>query len=142
MIHNLGHVALGVKDINRSKEFYCDLLGMEVIMEFDITDDRIGRVVGVVEAKCKIVHLKLGQGILELFEYSNPKGQNKARSMQQYDHGFTHICFEVSDFHKHIDQLKAHDVEFLSEPVEFRPNVWVAYFRGPDSEVCEFRQAD
>jgi len=24
--------------------------------------------------------------------------------------------------------------------VEFRPDVWVAYFYGPDGEVCEIRQ--
>ena len=140
MIRSLGHVALGVKNIKRSLELYRDLLGMEVLLELDITDDRIARVIGVVGAKCKIVHLKLGDNILELFEYTNPQGQDKAESMQQYDHGLTHIGFEVDDFHNHIEQLKACDIEFLGEPVEFRPGVWIAYFRGPDGEICEFRQ--
>jgi len=134
-------VGLGVSDMQRSLEFYRDFLGMEVLMELNIVDDRIGRVIGVSGAACKITHLKLGDGILELFEYTNPKGENKARQMNQYDQGLIHIGFEVSDFHEHINQLKQKNIQFLGDPVEFRPNVWVAYFCGPDGEVCEIRQS-
>ena len=140
MIKHLGHIALSVSNMERSLAFYRDLLGMETLMDLDITDDRIARVIGVPGAKCRIVHLKLGANILELFQYSSPTGATRARQLQQYDHGFTHIGFEVNDFHNHIAELKKQNVEFLGEPVEFRPNVWVAYFRGPDGEVCEFRQ--
>jgi catechol 2,3-dioxygenase-like lactoylglutathione lyase family enzyme len=140
MIENLGHVALGVKDIERSLRFYRDVLGMKVLMELEIADDRIGRVIGSPGAKCRIVHLRLGTGILELFQYSNPVGTNRAVDMSQYDQGLIHLGFEVSEFHRHVAELKQHGVTFLGEPVEFRPNVWVAYFRGPDGEVCEIRE--
>lgn len=126
--------------MDRSLEFYRDLLGMKVLMQLDITDDRIARVIGVKGAKCKIVHLELGNAVLEIFAYSQPRGVNKARAMHQYDHGLTHIGFEVDDFHPLIEKLKTRGVEFLGEPVEFRPSVWVAYFYGPDGEVCEIRQ--
>lgn len=140
MIKSLGHVGLGVSSMNKSLEFYRDFLGMKVLMELDITDDRIARVIGVKDAKCKITHLQLGEGILELFEYSNPKGRNKAKSMNQYDQGLIHIGFEVDDFHNLIYHLKERGIQLLGKPVEFRPNVWVAYFYGPDGEVCEIRQ--
>ena len=140
MIRSLGHVALGVKDMKRSLEFYRDFIGMKVLMELDVSDERIGRVVGVDGAKCLITHLKLGDAILELFEYYEPKGTNKAQGMNQYDHGLIHLGFEVDGFHNLIKQLQDRQVEFLGEPVEFRPDVWVAYFRGPDGEVCEIRQ--
>jgi hypothetical protein len=52
---------------------------MKVLMELDITDDRIGRVISVKDAACKIAHLQLGGGILELFEYTNSKGSNNAK---------------------------------------------------------------
>ena len=140
MIKSLGHVGLGVSDMKRSLEFYKDFLGMEVLMELDISDDRIGRVIGVKDATCKIAHLQLGDAILELFEYTNPKGQNKAKGISQYDQGLIHIGFEVDDFHTHMKQLKNRNIQLLGEPVEFRPDVWVAYFYGPDGEVIEFRQ--
>ena len=50
MIKSLDHVGLGVSHIEKSLEFYRDFLGMEVLMELDIADDRIGRVIGVKDA--------------------------------------------------------------------------------------------
>ena len=38
MIKSLDHVGLGVSNIERSLDFYRDFLGMEVLMELDITD--------------------------------------------------------------------------------------------------------
>ncbi|MCE5340862.1 MAG: VOC family protein [Planctomycetaceae bacterium] len=140
MIKSLGHVGLGVSSMGKSLEFYRDFLGMKVLMELDVTDDRIGRVIGVKGAQCKIAHLQLGDGILELFEYSNPVGINRAKDMRQCDYGLIHIGFEVNEFHKHVKKFKEIGLEFLGEPVEFRPGVWVVYLRGPDGEVIELRQ--
>ena len=140
MIKSLEHVGLGVSNMEKSLEFYSGLLGMEVIMDLGVSDERIGRVIGVAGAKCRIVHLKLGDAMLELFKYYEPTGKNKAKGLQQSDQGLVHIGFVVDDFHKHVEQLQKRGIEFLGEPVEFRPNVWVVYFRGPDGEVCEFRQ--
>ena len=140
MIKSLGHVGVGVGDMQRSLEFYRDFLGMKVVMELDITDDRMGRVIGVNGARCQIVHLELGGTILELFQYHQPSGANKAQDLQQYDRGLIHIGFEVDDFHYHIAQFRRRNIKFLGEPLEFRPNVWIVYVEGPDGEVCEFRQ--
>ncbi len=74
MIVSLEHVALSVSDIKRSLAFYRDLFGMEVVLDIDISDDRIGRVIGIPMAKCRIVHLKCGDTVLELFEYYDPVG--------------------------------------------------------------------
>ncbi len=142
MIKALLHSALSVSDMDRSLEFYSGLLGMKIIMDIDAADERIGRVIGVPGAKCRIVHLELGCGMLELFEYSEPQGENRAQATEQFDHGLTHIGFEVDHIHDHIRELEENQVEFLGEPVEFRPGVWVVYFRGPDGEVCEFRQRE
>jgi glyoxylase I family protein len=140
MIGTLGHVGLGVSDMERSLRFYRDLLGMRVLMDLNIADDRQARVIGVPGAACRIVHLRLGQGTLELFQYSNPVGTNVACGVRQFDRGLIHIGFEVNDFHRHVTELKNKGVQFLGDPVEFRPSVWVVYFRGPDGEVCEFRE--
>ncbi|MHB9070198.1 MAG: VOC family protein [Sedimentisphaerales bacterium] len=140
MIKSLGHVGLGVSNLEQSLTFYRDVMGMELLMELTITDDRIARVIGIPDAQCRIVHLKLGDGILELFEYSNPRGVNKAKDIQQYDGGLIHIGFEVNEFHKHVVRFKEMGLQFLGEPVEFRPDVWVVYLRGPDGEVIELRQ--
>ena len=138
-IPGLGHVGLSVGNTQRSIEFYRDIMGMEVVLELDISDDRQSRVIGTPGVKCRIVHLKLGDAVLELFEYQQPVGENRARTMPQWDHGLVHIGFEVDDFHERVKHLKSTNVEFLGEPVEFRPGVWVLYFKGPDGEICELR---
>ena len=140
MIQSLGHVGLGVSNLEQSLKFYRDVMGMEVLMELTITDDRIARVIGISGAQCRIVHLKLGDGILELFEYSNPIGINKVKDMRQCDCGLIHIGFEVNEFHKHVARFKEMGLEFLGEPVEFRLGVWVVYLCGPDGEVIELRK--
>ena len=128
--------------MEKSIAFYRDYLGMKLRMELDIQDHRIDRVIGSKGAKCRIVHLELDGAILELFEYYAPVGgQNTAAVTNQYDKGFNHICFEVDNFHSHISELTKKGIKFLGEPIEFRPNVWVVYFYGPDGEVCEFRQS-
>lgn len=139
MIYGL-HCAISVSDMQKSLAFYRDLLGMEVIMELDIKDDRIAAVIGEKEAKCRITHLSSGSAFLELFQYTQPLGKNHAREMEQYDVGITHVGLEVKGFHKLAQKLKQNNITFLGEPVEFRPGVWVAYFRGPDGEVCEIRE--
>ncbi|HUV08082.1 MAG TPA: VOC family protein, partial [Spirochaetia bacterium] len=58
----------------------------------------------------------------------------------QADHGFIHIGFTSNDVPADYSRLKEKGVEFLSEPLEFRPKVWIVYFYGPDGEVCELRQ--
>jgi hypothetical protein len=69
IIPGLGHVGLSVSNMQRSLAFYRDLLGMKVTLELDISDDRQARVIGIPGTKCRITHLRLGDGVLELFEY-------------------------------------------------------------------------
>ena len=140
MVCGLEHFALSVSDLERSLTFYRDFIGMKVVLEVDFSDDRIGRIIGVPGAKCRVVHLKLGDAVLELFQYYHPLGKKIASEHRQCDNGFIHIGFKVTDIHKHIGQLKKRDIELLGESVEIRPGTWVVYFRGPDDEVCEFRQ--
>lgn len=59
--------------MNKSLAFYRDLLGMKIIREPHIDDDRIGLIIGEQAAKCKIVHLISGNAFIELFQYLKPK---------------------------------------------------------------------
>jgi len=140
MIHSLEHVALSVSDMERSLQFYRDFIGMEVVFEVDFDDERIGRITGMPGAKCKVVHLRLGDGTLELFQYLDPVGKRIPQKRLQCDQGFTHIGLKVTDIHRHVQELKERGIELLGELIEVRPNAWVVYFRGPDGEVCEYRQ--
>ena len=79
--------------------------------------------------------------MLELFEYQGPRGRAIPQDRTQADQGFIHIGLRSTDTRADHDRLKGRGVQFLHEPIEFRPGVWIAYFRGPDGEVCELRQS-
>lgn len=141
MIEGLEHAALSVSNLDRSLGFYCDTLGMSLvrIIEPGQAGD-LGRVVGIEGAKARIAHLRMGDFMLELFEYREPVGRPMPHDRTQADIGFAHVGFRSTDVLRDSRRLRAAGVEFLGEPVEFRPGVWVVYFRGPDGEVCELRQ--
>lgn len=141
MITKLDHVALSVSDLERSMEFYTTVLGCTVERVLDRGGDSLlGQVVGMPGASARIAHLSLGDAMIELFEYRDPEGKPLPVDRKQADIGIIHLGLTSSDARADYDRLASHGVRFVSEPVEFRPGVWIFYFYGPDGEVCELRQ--
>ena len=141
MITKLEHMALSVADMHRSLAFYRDLLGLELIRKLDCGPDTLlGKVVGMPGCSAKIAHLMCGDTMLELFEYTQPRGTALASEMCQADQAFVHIGLQSNDVRSDYRRFKAGGVRFISEPVEFRPGVWIVYFYGPDGEVLELRE--
>lgn len=142
MIEGIEHVALSVSDLDRSIEFYCQNLHCEVIRIIEPNPaSLLGKVVGMPGCAARIAHLKSGSNMLELFEYQQPRGKRIPDEESQADNGFSHTGFRSTDVRKDYQILKNNGVDFISEPVEFRKDVWICYFHGPDGEVCELRES-
>ena len=133
------HVAMSVQDIEKAIAFYCDVIGMEKVFdrEFDV---QMAKVLGIEGTQARIVHMKLGDSIVELFDYKYPQGREPRPDPLQSDYGLTHIGFEVEDFWGTYQHLLDHGVKFLADPLEFRPGVFLAYFYGAEYEVCEIKE--
>jgi len=140
VIKEIEHVALSVSNMERSLSFYRGLLGMKIVLEVDFSDERLGKIIGQRGVKARVVHLALGETILELFEYYEPRGKPLVQEHNQWDQGLIHIGFRSTDVQNDYENLKAKGVTFLAPPVQVRQGTWVAYFRGPDGEVCELRE--
>ena len=141
MIKGLEHTALSVADLDRSIAFYRDVLGLKVIRIIECGPEiRLGDVTNMFECRARIAHLQSGPNMLELFEYQQPRGKKIPQDHKQADWGLIHLGFISTDVCGDYQRLKDHGVRFFSEPVEFRPDVWIVYFYGPDGEVCELRQ--
>jgi len=141
MIQRFDHTALSVADLERSLAFYRDVLGFELLRILEPNPDLpLGKVVGMPGAQARIAHLMLGEVMLELFEYRTPAGEPIPPNRRQADHGWIHIGLRSDDVRGDHARMSRLGVEFLSEPVEFRPDVWIVYFRGPDGEVIELRE--
>ena len=133
------HVAISVRDMEKVITFYQDVLGMEKVFDREFATP-IAKLIGVKGAQVRIVHMKLGDSIVELFDYGHPLGREPRRDRMQSDFGLTHIGFLVEDFWGTYQSLVSQGVRFLGEPVEIRPGVFVAYFRGAEYEVLEMRE--
>lgn len=139
MFKKLDHVAMSVKDMEKAIAFYRDVVGMEKVLdrEFDVG---MARLIGVEGTRVRIVHMKIGDMILELFDYEHPRGREPRPDPLQSDFGLTHIGFAVDDFQATYQGLVDRGVEFVGEALEIRPGVFVAYFYGVEHEVCEIRE--
>ena len=139
MFKRADHVALSVQNIEKAISYYRDVIGMEKVFDqrFDVP---MAKLINVEGAKVRIVHMRLGDSMIELFDYQHPRGRAPRADRSQSDFGLTHIGFTVEDFWGVYQHLLDHGVEFLGDPVEFRPGVFVAYFYGAEYEVCEIKE--
>ena len=123
------HVGMVVKDIEVSKDFYCNVMDMEVIFE-----DAVQCPSGLIYT----CFVKKGNLVIDL------------EQMPEYDptlkDGFIgHIAFEVDDFEAAEAYLKSKGVKFDHEESTFAENVYPGwsngvrfnFFRGPDGEMME-----
>jgi len=139
MFLRMDHVGMSVKNMEKVIAFYQDIIGMEKVFD-RIFDSPLANIIGERGAKARVVHMRLQDSIVELFDYDHPKGRSPSTDQSQSDFGLTHIGFMVSDFNETYEQLKAKGVKFLGNPVEIRPGVPVAYFHGAEYEICEMRE--
>jgi catechol 2,3-dioxygenase-like lactoylglutathione lyase family enzyme len=141
MIEGMEHVGLSVSNLERSIDFYCKNFNFELLRILK-GSEILGKVVGMPGCVVRIAHLKFGNSALELFEYTVPDGKLIPKDRKQADKGFNHLGFRSSDVRKDYERLKNEEVNFISEPIEFRKNVWLCYFYGPDGEVGEIRESE
>ncbi len=149
MFKGLHHFNLIVSDMERTKEFYNKRLGLEIALETVIEDEEFSRGVGLPKTKVLATFFKLpnNPGLIETFQYLNPKGRPVREDAKANDGGWGHLCFQVEDIEKTYDELRAKGIKFLSTPVTISrqhlhfPGVRFCYFVGPDREVIEILQA-
>ena len=131
------HVAVTVSDLDRSLEFYCDLLGMQRAGAPDLEGETISRMTGKDRVHMRVVRLLCPQtpGIyIDLQQYLDPPGKQSDSKLGDVANG--HFCVEVDDIQKASEHLKAKGVEFVSDPVEFdledAGQIGCVFFLDPD----------
>lgn len=142
MICGIHHIALSIKDMDRSLAFYRDLLGLEVAMDKSWenageTGDKILRVKGTAARQ---VMLKCGDVMVELFQFNRPEPAPMAEDRPVIDRGITHLCFDVKDVDAEYERLSKAGVIFHCEPQNLGSNCRTTYGRDPDGNVVEFQE--
>ena len=134
------HIAISVSDMEEALEFYCGLLGLDVMMDMEMEGDpAIEAILGVNDLKMRYVLLG-GEGAkLNLLEFRNPRGENVAAELRPYDQGIHHLAFVVEDIEAVYKELSDKGVEFISPPQD-SGIVKANAMRGPDGVVIELMQ--
>jgi catechol 2,3-dioxygenase-like lactoylglutathione lyase family enzyme len=116
------HTGLTVSDLDRSVAFYRDLLGLELIAQWDSRQPYLRAIVAYPDAELRIALLRLpqaGEGApghhIELLEYRRPRGQRG--DVNTYNPGNGHVAFMVADIDTTYAELSAKGVRFKSAPV-------------------------
>lgn len=143
MIIGIHHTAISTPDLERLKTFYCDHFGLEEVMRFswDQGNELCDTIVGLDRSAAKFVYLRSGNSHLELFEFANPAPKPRDPQWRICDHGYTHVCFEVTDIHAEFDRLSAAGMSFQhAAPIDAMGMLHVAYGHDPDGNVIELVQ--
>lgn len=123
-LNKIHHVAIICSDYRKSKEFYIDILGLEVISEaYREQRDSYKLDLGL-----------NGKYIIELFSFPNPP----ARPSRPEGTGLRHLAFEVDDIEATVAHLQANNI--FVEPVrtdEFT-NKKFTFIADPDNLPIEF----
>ena len=137
----VAHTSFTVSDIDRSVAFYRDILGMELVAQFEGSGQIVETILGMPGAHLKTAFLKMGDYTLELIQYLSPKG--KPYNRRTCDVGPCHIAFLVADINEAYKTLSAKGVHFKSAPqggeLEGKPH-WACYMTDPDGITLELNQ--
>ena len=104
------HYSHCVSDIERSRRFYTEVLGFEVMAEFDFDDANTARVMGVPDARFKGIFMKRDGMRIEIIGFSNPPPERTVRRRRSNEVGHSHLSFYVTDLDATLRALREQGV--------------------------------
>jgi hypothetical protein len=91
-------IGFTVADVDREADFFTKVLRFEKVADFRVVGNEYDKMEGVFNANMRIVHLRLGDQIIELTQYvSPPTGRQIPVPSYSNDEWFEHIAIVVSD---------------------------------------------
>lgn len=122
MFNKVHHVAIICSNYKKSKEFYAEKLGLEVISE-----------VYREERESYKLDLKIGDSQIELFSFPNtPKRVTNPEAC-----GLRHLCLEVDDIGKATEELELNGIEVEPIRIDTLTNKKYTFFKDPDGLPLE-----
>lgn len=117
MIQQLAHLCLHSTDLDATRRFYCEGLGMEKGFDFERSGERFG------------YYLKAGsRTFIEVFKGSPTAVGN-----------IDHLALEVTGLHVLVDHLRRQDIP-VSDPQLGADNSWQAWLEDPSGVKIELHE--
>lgn len=111
------HTGIQVQSLQRSVAFYRDLLGLELVFEWNPVAEYLGELVGYPDVDMHIAVLRIPRSdlFLELLEYRGV--EREPVDTRTANPGTGHIAFGVDDVDALYEELTAAGVASVSRPV-------------------------
>lgn len=132
-------VGICCRDLDRLAEFYTGRLGCERVTDLEVPAEK-ARPSALSEAGYRVLRLQTPRGerlkLLQPAAAPAPAGRPRWVLGAQ---GIVYLTFIVDDLKAMIARLSAAGAEFLTgpEPVEVRPQTFLAFLRDPEGNVLE-----
>ena len=150
MIADVLHFSFTVSDIERSIEWYTQVLGLELVHRQRQDNEYTRKLVGLPDAVLEVAQFVVpgvppmrSTHMLELVEYVIPRGRT-ADVLPTNDVGVAHLALMVTDIHERYRRMKAEGVAFRNPPVEITAGAneggYACYFHDPDGITLELLQ--
>jgi glyoxylase I family protein len=123
MIRAIEHIAIAARDTAALAHWYCDALGMSVVVE--------GGPGGI-----WFVGPPEGEALVEIV----PANESPRVDHGRNDAGLRHLAFAVTDFDAVCDALKARGVTFLGDPTGAPGERRLAFFLDPEGNILQLVQ--
>lgn len=129
MIKTIEHIGIMTDDLQRSVEFYTDVLGFSISMNMEMED-----------AGLSVIFVEKDGSKIELMKYKNvPK---RPAGVELKIGGYSiplndHITFSVDDIEATVADLKKKGVVFSLEPLQLEGGMKLASFKDPAGVLIE-----
>jgi len=138
------HTGITVSNLERSLEFWRDVLGFEFSHRAHQTGEMAEQIIGVKGAELKLAVLKTPGGHkIELLEYLAP-ADRKCANPRPCDVGHVHVALTVDNLETVLEKIAASGWKAAGKPqtLERGPNAGkrVVYVRDPDGTTIELMQ--
>jgi len=128
------HLGQCVTDLDRSKRFYCELLGFTFVREIHPPDDLSAKLMGLTPPLGMTAAYLARDGlVLELLHYGAPDQTQAYEPRAMNQPGLTHISLSVDDLAGTLERVAEFGGEVLPDT-----NIGnAAFIRDPDGQLVE-----
>lgn len=137
-------IGITVSDLNRSVDFYTQVLGFQKVSEYEGWGEESEQLAGQFGIHFKTARLQLGTEFIELTDYLTSGGRSIPEDAKSNDLFFQHIAIVVSDMDRAYTRLRSFGVEHVSTAPQTLPvsipaaaGIRAFYFHDPDRHNLE-----
>ena len=142
MLKSFFHTGFVVKDLEKSVDFYANVLGLQLALRMERQGEFINQVLDFPDAHIKGAMVDKGEGHqLELIQYLNPA--SGPGGISRNDLGASHLAFFVDDLDKFYLETKERGMRFNNPPASLSDDHGhmlrkAMYAQDPDGNWLEF----